>query len=62
MAGNLIRTDEAAEMLGVRPGTLAIWRRTGRYGLAFVQIGRAIRYDPEDIRRFIEERKRGKGE
>ena len=41
---NLLDTAEAAKYLGVRPGTLEVWRSTGRYNLTFVKIGRTVRY------------------
>jgi predicted site-specific integrase-resolvase len=52
----LLTTDETAKILGVKPGTLAYWRCTGRYALIFVRVGRLIMYRPEDIEKFIEER------
>jgi predicted DNA-binding transcriptional regulator AlpA len=40
----LLDEREAAEILTVEPGTLSVWRSTGRYDLPFVKIGRAVRY------------------
>jgi hypothetical protein len=54
---NLLRPEQAAERLNVKPGTLANWRSTERQPLPFVRIGAgAIRYRPEDIERFVAER------
>ena len=50
---SLLTTDEAAELLGVRPKTLTRWRWTGD-GPRFKRIGpKAIRYDPRDLEEFI---------
>lgn len=51
----LIDPDEAASILGVTTGTLAVWRSTGRYKLAFVKVGSRVRYRREDLAAFIEQ-------
>lgn len=50
----LLTPIEAAAILGVSPGTLAIWRCTKRYRLAYRKVGRKVMYDPRDISAFIE--------
>jgi len=50
----LLTREEAAEYLGVRPNTLAIWMHAGRYDLPVVKIGRAVRYRLEDLEAFVE--------
>lgn len=51
----LLRANEAAEMLGVAPQTLADWRCTDRVSLPFVKIGaKAVRYRLSDLVAFIE--------
>lgn len=50
----LLSTEEAAEMLGVKEHTLRDWRSTKRYPLAYVKVGRNVRYRQEDIQAFIE--------
>lgn len=40
----LLTEQQAAEVLGVKPGTLQVWRCTRRYGLPFVKVGRLVRY------------------
>lgn len=52
----LLTPEEAAEILGISPGTLTVWRSTGRYNLPYVKVGRAVRYRPSDIDAFIEGR------
>lgn len=50
----LLTPVEVAAILGVKVGTLATWRSTGRQDLAFVRVGRAIRYSPAALERYIE--------
>ncbi len=56
----LLRPAKAAEMLGVKVQTLAVWRYRKNQGLTapdlpYVKIGlRAIRYRLSDVQRFIE--------
>ena len=50
----LLTTEEAAELMLVAPGTLVVWRCTGRYALPFIRVGRLVRYRAEDIAAFIE--------
>jgi excisionase family DNA binding protein len=53
----LLTTDEAAEFLGVSPGTLSVWRCVARYRLPFVKIGRNVRYDESDLVAWMESRR-----
>lgn len=55
-ANNLISSEEAAEILGISPGTLAVWRSVRRYPLPWVKCGRLVRYKIEDIETFIASR------
>ena len=50
----LLTRREAAEMLGVKEGTLAIWHTTKRYPLAVIKVGRLVKYRVSDIERFLE--------
>jgi hypothetical protein len=43
---------EAGELLGVTPGTLAVWRATKRYALKYVKVGRSVKYRLEDLLAF----------
>lgn len=52
----LLDQARAAEILGVVPETLQVWRSTRRYALAYVKVGRLVRYRESDVRRFIESR------
>ena len=51
----LLTAAQAAKYLGVKVGTMSVWRyRKG--GPAFVKIGGAVRYRPEDLDAYIESR------
>jgi hypothetical protein len=54
MNNNLLTPSQAADLLGVTIGTLAVWRCTSRYPLPFVKIGRRVKYRINDINNFIE--------
>jgi hypothetical protein len=55
----LLSEDQAAELLGIKPETLCIWRCTRRYPLAYIKVGRLVRYSEAAILDFIESRTRG---
>jgi excisionase family DNA binding protein len=52
----LLDQKQAAERLTVSPGTLAVWRCTGRYNLPFVKVGRVVRYRSSDLDAWLNER------
>jgi excisionase family DNA binding protein len=52
----LLDEAAAAELLGIRPQTLAVWRSTGRYELPFVKVGRCVRYKRTDLAEFLRSR------
>lgn len=55
MSTRFLTTEEAAAILGISPMTLTTWRsRQVPYGPAFVRMGRAVRYERDEIERFIE--------
>ena len=51
----VIRTNEAAELLGLRISTLEAWRCRGG-GPAFLKLGKAVRYRKSDLENFMAER------
>jgi predicted DNA-binding transcriptional regulator AlpA len=55
----LLSETQAAEILGVKPTTLQIWRCTKRYPLAYTKIGRLVRYKKSAIDAFIVLRTQG---
>jgi len=57
----LLSRKEAAEFLGVKIITLAIWESTKRYNLPMVKVGRLVRYRFGDLLDFVEKRTVNKG-
>lgn len=56
-AGTELLDDKtAAAILDVSPGTLSVWRSTGRYNLPFLKIGRKVRYRRADILDWMKSR------
>ena len=54
----MLSTQDAADLLGLQPCTLAAWREDGSQpGLAFFKLGKAVRYRYADLLAFIETRK-----
>jgi excisionase family DNA binding protein len=60
-ARELLDEKQAAEHLTVSPGTLSVWRSTGRYNLPFVKVGRMVRYRLSDLDAWLEARARDTG-
>ena len=58
---DLVDEKEAAEILNVAPGTLSVWRSTGRYALPFVKCGRLVRYSRADLAAWLGRRTRSNG-
>ncbi|MCX7013006.1 MAG: helix-turn-helix domain-containing protein [Candidatus Sumerlaeota bacterium] len=50
--GELLDTKQAARVLNLCPGTLELWRVYKR-GPSFVRLGRAVRYLPDELERFV---------
>ena len=46
----------AAEALGVKATTLAVWRSTGRYNLPYLKVGRLVKYRISDLAEFLARR------
>lgn len=49
----LLTRQQAADYLGVQPGTLAVWASTGRYKLPMLKAGRLVRYKRSDLDAFL---------
>ena len=58
---DLLDDKAAAAMLDVSPGTLSVWRSTGRYALPFLKIGRKVRYRRADLDAWLATRVRETG-
>lgn len=54
---NFLNTPQTAAFLGLKPGTLEVWRVQGK-GPAFVKFGRAVRYRIADLERWIDQQAR----
>jgi len=52
----LLTRAQAAELLGLREQTLAVWASTRRYNLPFVKVGRAARYRLGDLQKWLDSR------
>ena len=57
----LLDERAAAAILDVSPGTLSVWRSTGRYSLPFLKIGRKVRYRRADLMQWLQSRARMSG-
>ncbi len=51
----MLDRKQAAEFLGIKENTLAIWKCTKRYPLPYIKIGRYVRYRVSDLVKFIED-------
>jgi len=58
---DLLDEKEAAQFLDSSPGTLSVWRSTGRYNLPFIKVGRNVRYRRADLIAWLEKRTRETG-
>ena len=50
----LLNSKQVAKMLGISYRTLAVWRSTQRYDLAYIKIGERVRYRAKDVVDFID--------
>ncbi len=55
----LLSRKEAAKILDVQPGTLAVWECTKRYKLPVTRVGRLCKYKPSDLKDFIKSQQKG---
>lgn len=58
---DLLDEKAAAKVVGVVPGTLSVWRSTGRYAIPFLKIGSKVRYRRSDLEAWLESRTRNNG-
>lgn len=58
---DLVDEKEAAIILGVTPGTLQVWRSTGRYAIPFLKVGRLVKYRRGALENWLESRTRLSG-
>lgn len=55
----LFTREQAAEFLGCKATTLALWKSTKRYSLPCVKIGANVRYRLSDLKNFIKDNVKG---
>jgi excisionase family DNA binding protein len=55
----LLTPGEAADFLGLSPGTLAIWPCKKRYPLRYVRVGSRVKYRRRDLEAFLDARTAG---
>lgn len=60
-SAELLDDKAAAALLDVSPGTLSVWRSTGRYALPFLKIGRKVRYRRSALEAWMAARTRESG-
>ena len=58
---DLLDDQQAAVTLDVTPGTLSVWRSTGRYNLPFIKVGSNVRYRRADLEAWLDMRTRANG-
>jgi len=58
---DLLDEKAAADFLQLAPGTLSVWRSTGRYCIPFVKVGRRVRYRRADLETWLASRTRTNG-
>ncbi len=56
MSQKLLTSTEAADLLGIEPQTLAVWRLHSK-NLPFLKIGRLVRYRAQDIEAWLASRR-----
>lgn len=60
-SSHLLDEKQAADLLQLAPGTLSVWRSTGRYKIPFVKVGHLVRYRRADLETWLESRTRSNG-
>ncbi len=54
----LMTPVETAKLLGVREGTLALWRSDRNRDLPYIKIGHLVRYRLSDVEQWLDENTR----
>jgi excisionase family DNA binding protein len=52
-SNQLLTRKEAAEFLGCKENTLAVWATNKRYNLPFYKVGRLVKYKLNDLENFV---------
>ena len=56
MLTDLYDRQQAANYLGVKPNTLAVWHSTKRYRIPYIKVGRLVKYRISDLDAFLQQR------
>ncbi|MFT7087838.1 MAG: excisionase family DNA binding protein [Rickettsiales bacterium] len=59
LSSQLLTRKEAAEVLGCKENTLAVWATNKRYNLPFYKIGRLVKYKLSDLENFVLQNQHG---
>ena len=54
----LLDERAAAKFLDLKPGTLSVWRCTGRYRIPFIKVGCRVRYRRSALEAWLDSRVR----
>lgn len=57
MREDIFTNKEAADYIGVKENTLAIWRSTGRYKIPYVKVGTKVIYNKVDLDAWLDSRR-----
>ena len=52
----LLTEEQAARYLGVKPASLQVWRSKRRYSIAYIKVGRLVRYRQSALDKFLASR------
>jgi excisionase family DNA binding protein len=52
----LLTNDEAAAYIGVTPRTLEVWRCTKRHNIAYIKVGRLVKYRRQALDDYLASR------
>jgi predicted site-specific integrase-resolvase len=55
----LLNTNQVAELLGIKPHTLAVGRCDGSLTIPYFKINRSVRYSRDDVEAYVAERRIG---
>ena len=57
MPAQSMTTSEAAKFLGISPGTLTVWRSSGKQRIPYYKVGRRVVYDRQDLTNWLTSRR-----
>lgn len=52
----LLDNDPAADYIGIKGGTLEVWRSTKRHQIPYIKVGRKIKYRKSDLDAWLKSR------